>query len=555
MYVERSLRCPHPLCAFLLCSESAITVRNRKRLVVHTQQKSLIKQFRTRLLIVVSVLIGLLLLLSVASVLLEVRQATLGQEQADLDNDLDDTLNAMLDQATDLRGYISTNNPALLASFSHDRAAYQAAVLDLHTQLTMPQFRVSPAALAQVEARADMWYTHYALVEIHAMQSGKLTQARSDQRTLLGRNLLTAFRATYARLRQAVSQDLATRGQHVTVTDALVFVLSLLLSASTMFLLRRTFTRFATRLHSQLETLKDTTNRLAAGERAARMPPLGYEELNTVGQAFNRMAQTIEEQQQALEEQSTLDQQANQSKSAFLANMSHELRTPLNGIIGFSQLLHDEVVGSLSEEQKEYLGDVLASSRHLLALINELLDLAKVEAGKMTFSPEVVELGQLAGEGCDSLRPLATHKGIHVEIQVDPTLSEVRLDPAKFKQVLYNYLSNAIKNTPEQGRVTVRMRPQDEETFVLEVEDTGRGIPPEDIGRLFVEFEQLDTDLAKKEQGTGLGLALTRRIIEAQGGKVGVRSIPGQGSIFFAILPRIAREQDEEEAEQRVPIF
>ncbi len=235
--------------------------------------------------------------------------------------------------------------------------------------------------------------------------------------------------------------------------------------------------------------------------------------------------------------------------------MSHELRTPLNGIIGFSQLLHDEVVGSLSEEQKEYLGDVLASSRHLLALINELLDLAKVEAGKMTFSPEVVELGQLAGEGCDSLRPLATHKGIHVEIQVDPTLSEVRLDPAKFKQVLYNYLSNAIKNTPEQGRVTVRMKPQDEETFVLEVEDTGRGIPPEDIGRLFVEFEQLDTDLAKKEQGTGLGLALTRRIIEAQGGKVGVRSIPGQGSIFFAILPRIAREQDEEEAEQRVPIF
>ena len=143
-----------------------------------------------------------------------------------------------------------------------------------------------------------------------------------------------------------------------------------------------------------------------------------------------------------------------------------------------------------------------------------------------------------------------------MEMQVDPTLSEVRLDPAKFKQVLYNYLSNAIKITLEDGRVTVRIRPQDEETFVLEVEDTGIGIPPEDIGRLFVDFQQLDTGLARNDQGTGLGLALTKRIVEAQGGKVGVRSTPGQGSTFFAILPRIARtrEQDEEEAKQQLPV-
>src|SRR2546423_890851 len=244
---------------------------------------------------------------------------------------------------------------------------------------------------------------------------------------LVVRQAIRALRAACARLRQALTQDLADLQHGVIVTDVLVFVLSLGLAASAMVLLRRTFTRFARRLHTQLETLKDTTNQLAEGERAARMPPLGYEELNAVGQTFNRMAQILEEQQQALEEQSALAQQANQSKSAFLASMSHELRTPLNGIIGFSQLLHDEVVGPLSEEQKEYLGDVLASGKHLLALINELLDLAKVEAGKMTFSPEVVNLEQLTGEGCDSLRPLVAPKDIHVSMQVDPTLSEVRL--------------------------------------------------------------------------------------------------------------------------------
>jgi len=531
-------------------------MRIKNRHFINTHQTSVVKHLRTRLLVVLSVLIVLLLLLSVASGLLVVRQSNLGQRQAALDNDLDDILNTMLDQATDLRGYISTNDPALLQSFSHDRAAYQASLHDLHTEVSTTQFRATSATLVQLEARAEVWYTRYALVEIHAMQSGEFTEARSDQQTLLGRNLITAFRATYARLRQALTQDLADLQHGVVVTDVLVFVLSLGLAASAMVLLRRTFTRFARRLHTQLETLKDTTNQLAEGERAARMPPLGYEELNAVGQTFNRMAQILEEQQQALEEQSTLAQQANQSKSVFLASMSHELRTPLNGIIGFSQLLHDEVVGPLSEEQREYLGDVLASGSHLLALINELLDLAKVEAGKMIFSPEMVDLEQLTGEGCDSLRPLAAHKGIHVEMQVDPTLSEVRLDPAKFKQVLYNYLSNAIKITLEDGRVTVRIRSQDEETFVLEVEDTGIGIPPEDIGRLFVDFQQLDTDPARKDQGTGLGLALTKRIVEAQGGKVGVRSTPGQGSTFFAILPRTARTrgQDEEEAKQQLPV-
>src|SRR5207248_9980824 len=150
------------------------------------------------------------------------------------------------------------------------------------------------------------------------------------------------------------------------------------------------------------------------------------------------------------------------------------------------------------------------------------------------------------------LRPLAATKRLHMEMEIDARLGEVMLDPAKLKQVLYNYLSNAIKFTPEEGRITIWLRAVGEDAFRLEVEDSGIGIRPEDLRRLFVEFQQLDASLTKQYQGTGLGLALTRRIVEAQGGQVGVHSIPGQGSTFFAILPRIATVMVEPEEEEDV---
>jgi protein-histidine pros-kinase len=231
-------------------------------------------------------------------------------------------------------------------------------------------------------------------------------------------------------------------------------------------------------------------------------------------------------------------QEASRLKSEFLANMSHELRTPLNAIIGFAELMHDGKTGPVLPEQKEFLGDILASAHHLLQLINDVLDLSKVEAGKMEFRAERVHPAKVVTEVRDVLRSLAAAKRIHVEVQISPEVAEVVLDPAKLKQVLYNYLSNAMKFTPEEGRIAIRVTPEGPESFRLEVEDTGIGIRPEDTGRLFVEFQQLDATTAKKYAGTGLGLALTKRIVEAQGGSVGVRSRPGEGSLFFAVLPR-----------------
>jgi len=232
--------------------------------------------------------------------------------------------------------------------------------------------------------------------------------------------------------------------------------------------------------------------------------------------------------------------ESNRLKSEFLANMSHELRTPLNAIIGFTALMHKEKVGTVSPEQKEYLGDILTSSRHLLQLINDILDLAKVESGKVEFHPEPVDLEKLIDEVKDILRGLAAEKKLHIKTEISPDVLSVTVDPSKLKQVLYNYFSNAIKFTPQEGKVTIQISPAAGEKFRIDVQDTGIGIKPEDLDRLFTEFEQLDSSPSKKYPGTGLGLALTKRLVEAQGGTVEVTSVEGQGSTFSAILPRRA---------------
>lgn len=256
-------------------------------------------------------------------------------------------------------------------------------------------------------------------------------------------------------------------------------------------------------------------------------------------QTEERKAEELRVKGAHLELENLRIQEASRLKSEFLANMSHELRTPLNAIIGFAELMHDGKVGPVSESHKEYLNDVLTSAHHLLQLINDVLDLSKVEAGKMEFHPEPVDLAKIIGESLGILRTTIAAKAIRVEAQVDAGLTDIEVDASRLKQVLYNYLSNALKFTPAGGRVTVRAIPgTDASSFRLEVEDTGIGIAPEDLGRLFVEFQQLDAGTAKKHGGTGLGLALTRSLVEAQGGTTGVRSSLGEGSVFHAILPR-----------------
>jgi PAS domain S-box-containing protein len=241
-----------------------------------------------------------------------------------------------------------------------------------------------------------------------------------------------------------------------------------------------------------------------------------------------------------LEEENRRVHEASRLKSEFLANMSHELRTPLNAIIGFAELLHDGQVTPDMPEFRDFLHDILKSGQHLLQLINDVLDLSKVEAGRLEFHPEDTALDQLLAESIGILRPLASQKNLQITQEIDPAVNGVFVDRGRLKQVLYNYLSNAIKFTPERGRVSVRVAAEGDDHFRIDVTDTGIGIGAADLPRLFIEFNQLEAGAAKKHQGTGLGLALTRRLVEAQGGRVAVTSTPGAGSTFSAILPRRA---------------
>jgi signal transduction histidine kinase len=223
-------------------------------------------------------------------------------------------------------------------------------------------------------------------------------------------------------------------------------------------------------------------------------------------------------------------------KSKLLASVSHEFRTPLNGIIGFSELLQDAKAGPVTADQKEYLADILSCSRHLLTLINQVLDLTKIESGKMDFQYEPVELRALSNEVMEGVKGLAASKHIKVRIDCDPRVAVVKADPARLRQVLFNFLSNALKFTPDGGSVAVRVRPECPSCYRVTVEDSGVGIRAEDISRLFKEFGQVGAARASG-LGTGLGLAITRQIVERQGGRVGVESTPGVGSSFWAVLP------------------
>jgi PAS domain S-box-containing protein len=235
-------------------------------------------------------------------------------------------------------------------------------------------------------------------------------------------------------------------------------------------------------------------------------------------------------------------QDSSRLKSEFLANMSHELRTPLNAIIGFSELLVDEKPGQLNPRQKEYLGDVLNSGRHLLQLINDVLDLSKVEAGKMELSPETFCIKKAIEEVCDIAGAIAQKKEIEIHTEIAAELDRVTLDQQKFKQVLYNLVANGIKFTDPGGRVDIVCSPCDRNHFKLSIQDWGIGIKTEDLRRLFFEFEQLESRPSRRYEGTGLGLALTQKIVERQDGTINVQSEFGKGSTFSVILPLVTTE-------------
>ncbi len=232
---------------------------------------------------------------------------------------------------------------------------------------------------------------------------------------------------------------------------------------------------------------------------------------------------------------------ADRLKSAFLATMSHELRTPLNSIIGFSGILLRGLAGPLNEEQRKQLGMVKGSARHLLDLINDVLDISKIEAGQLEIRAMRFDLARSVGKVVETMRPLAERKGLRLTAEIDERMASFHGDQRRFEQVLMNLLSNAVKFT-DQGGCTVSCAERDG-CVVVTVRDTGIGIAPEDVPTLFRPFRQIDDGLARRHEGTGLGLSICRRLVERMGGMIEVVSQPGFGSTFSFSLPPLHEGQ------------
>ena len=293
--------------------------------------------------------------------------------------------------------------------------------------------------------------------------------------------------------------------------------------------------------HALLAETQAQAQRLAAQE----------DELRRANEALTSKASELQAKSEALAERNAdldaarlgLEQKAEELvaasafKSQFLANMSHELRTPLNAVIGFAELLHSGDVKPDSPEHHDFLGEILDSGRHLLRLINDILDLSKVEAGKIELRPEVIDIPKFVGQAVTAMNSLALAKHIGIEIEIAPQVRTMTSDPGRLTQVLYNFLSNAVKFSPPGSTIWLRVKPEGFDALRFEVEDRGVGIAPEDVAKLFNPFVQLANGAGKEYQGTGLGLALTKRLAERLGGQTGVTSTKGVGSIFYAILP------------------
>src|SRR6266536_2570628 len=343
--------------------------------------------------------------------------------------------------------------------------------------------------------RADAWAASFA--ERLAVLTRK-TQARANA-------LVATDRRSYSH-----SRDLLIGAGAGSLLLALA--LGLLLSDSFLVPLRKTQRRLAT---------------IAAGDFSEQLEVPNRDEIGALAADVNRMSDELQRLYEELES-------ASRHKSDFLATMSHELRTPLNAIIGFSEVLHEQMFGELNERQLAYVEDVLAAGKHLLSLINDVLDLAKIEAGGMELERSEVAIPEVLRSAVSMHSERASRGGVELSLRTEPEEITISADGRRVRQVVFNLVSNAVKFTPTEGRVDVSARLDDGQVEIA-VADTGTGIAPEELEAIFEEFKQA-TD-GKRAEGTGLGLPLSRKLVELHGGRLWVESAAGKGSTFRFTLP------------------
>jgi signal transduction histidine kinase len=437
----------------------------------------------------------------------------------------------------DLRSIRQVVDRAHVGTAGYAYAVDSGGELVAHPNLNLVLRHTSFASLPQVRAA------------LHGDSKGR-NSAATIGRDQDGTKVLSAFHTIATPdwrifVEQPLSEAFAPLKSAIWRT-AFLLVAFLLLAIATSVLLAR-------RLVRPIESIQAAAAKIGSGSLNQRIEIPSNDELGALAAEFNRMAarlqasyagleQKVEERTrelatalEELDEKSRELEAASRHKSEFLANMSHELRTPLNAVIGFTQVLSEKLFGEVNEKQEEYLEDILSSANHLLALINDILDLSKVEAGQVELEVAPFSLREALERGVVMVRERAINGGVQVALGANGGVDVVTGDERRISQVIFNLLSNAVKFTPDGGAVDVRANQEDGEIRVS-VADTGPGIAAEDHERIFEEFQQTEAGVEQHE-GTGLGLALSKRLVELHGGRIWVDSELGKGSTFVFTLP------------------